>query len=231
MKINSKISWWNCLAILALLLGGTLLGGCGNDPVAPHEEAPALTAADVAAQAGHVAKATRIIGPQTVEFVSKSGANPYVRDFFGDIAGSIYLNFTSDGGNPSLPIEADHVDLYTEADAPLVITVGVEGFEGFVELGFELTADLNRFVVPNVATINGGGTFVSGPYPATFSFDELVVVGGALYPQSGTMTFTGSGFTATITFDGTGFALLTMPGGLNYVVNLMTGKVDDMIDS
>jgi len=220
------------LAVLflpALLVGGLLLGGCDNDPVAPHDEIPALSESDVASQAGWVAMAAGIVGPETVEFTAKSGANPYQHTFAGTVSGSIFLDFTS--GTPGAPVtpgEADHVNLYTEDQKPLIILVGLTGMEGSVLLGFDIEADIDRTVTPNTAVINGGGTFASGPYEASFTFNDLLVAAGENYPRSGTMGFTSAAFSLTATFNGTNIAIMEMSNGSTYGVNLDDGNVEEL---
>ena len=211
-------------AVPMLLVGGLLLSGCDSDSVAPQDEAPALSSADVAAQAGYVAMAVAAIGPETVEFAGKADKDSYTETFAGDIAGEVHLDFFT-GGTPSSWQGADHVDLYTGEDAPLVIMVGMSGAEGTVLLGFDVSADIDRNANPDTAVIDGSGTFASGPYTATFGFDGVAVAAGGSYPASGTMSFSGSGHTGTVTFNGTNLASLSMQGGANWVIDLDTGEV------
>jgi hypothetical protein len=225
MKIFNKTQWRNHLTFLilpVLLAGGLLCGGCSNDPVAPHDEVPALQANDVASQAGFVDMAVGIVGPQTVDFTGKTEASLYQHMFTGIVTGSIFLEFTI-GSAPALPAVADHVKLYTGEDTPLIISGGLEGFEGTVLLTFDISSDLDRGAAPNTSTINGGGTFSSGPYEASFSFDNLVFVGGRNYPTSGSMTFSSGGFWATTTYAGANIALMEMSTGVMYQVNLADG--------
>lgn len=208
------------------LMGGLLLTGCESDSVAPQDDAPALSSADVAAQAGYVAMAVAVVGPETVDFAFAGTADKeiYTRTFTGDISGAVFLDFST-GGEPSVWQGADHVDLYTGEDTPLVIMVGLAGAQGTVLLGFDVSADLDRNADPDTAVIEGSGTFASGPYAATFGFDGVAVAAGGSYPASGTMSFSGSGHTGTITFNGTNLASLAMDGGANWVIDLDTGEV------
>ena len=229
MKINKKALWRGLTMVLILpaLTGLILLGGCSNDPVSPQEDVPALKADDVATQAGMVAMAAAIVAPQTVEFAGKSDKDSYQHTFTGPVVGVVYLDFFTGGaGGASAPWDtADYVDLYTATEAPLVATIGLSGFEGTVVLGFALNAALDRISEPNTATVNGGGTFVSGQYDATFAFSDLVVVQGSSYPQSGSMAFVSSGFTATVTFNGSAFGSLVMSDGTTWTVNLANGEI------
>jgi len=230
MKRNNNSPWRSFLTVLMvpiLLAGGWALGGCSNDPVAPHENAPALSVDDVAHQAGWVAMAAGIVGPQTVEFTAKSDKNSYVYVFEGNVTGGVHLDFFTGGagGTSATPAAADYVDLYTADGAPLVISVGLEGLTGTILLTLDLAADLNRDVDPDTATISGGGTLNSGPYSATFTFDAVAVAVGAAYPSSGSITLTGSGFTMTVTFDGDDTASLVRSDGATFTVNLDTGAV------
>ena len=212
--------------LLPLLLAGLLVGGCSNDPVAPQDEAPALSGEDVAHQAAYVAMAAAVVSPQTVEFGAKADKDAFTHTFTGDVAGMVNLVFTA-GGQPSGTATADHVDLFTDEGAPLVITIGLQGFSGTVLLGFDLDAAIDRNDDPDTAVITGAGTFASGPYAASFTFDSLAVVSGGAYPGSGTMTFTGSGYTATVTYGGGGTALLEMSSRA-WEIDLDTGDITEL---
>jgi hypothetical protein len=230
MKIFNKTQWRNRLTILilpVLLAGGLLCGGCSNDSVAPHDEVPALQANDVASQAGFVDMAVGIVGPQTVDFAGKTEADVYQHMFTGIVTGSIFLDFTN-GLAPALPAAADHVKLYTGEDTPLVISGGLDGFEGTVLLTFDISSDLDRGAAPNTSTINGGGAFASGPYEASFSFDNMVFIGGGDYPASGSMTFSSGDFWATTTYTGAKFVFMELSNGVMYQVNLKDGTTTQL---
>ncbi len=234
MKHTHRSPWRDYLTLLilpTLLIGALALGGCSNDSVAPQDEVPALSVDEVANQAGWVAMATGIVGPQTVEFTAKSDKNSYEYAFTGNVAGVVHLDFFSGGagGTSATPSEADYVDLYTADGAPLVITVGIEGLEGTILLTFAMAADLDRAADPDEATINGGGTFASGPYAASFEFNGVVVGNGSSYPSAGTMVFTGSGFVMTVTFDGDNTANLLTGDGQAYTIDLDTGEVTEAL--
>ncbi len=228
MKIHNKSQRRKSLIILVvpMLLALGMLGACSNDPVAPHEDPPALTSSEVASQAGYVAMAASIIGPRTVEFTDKAEANPYRYPMVSPVSGAVYLAYFLGGptGTPVVPDAADYVNLYTAPNEPIVITVGIAGAQGTVVLTLDIEADLDRVSDPDNATINGGGTFVSGIYSASFVFSNLLVEKGADYPLSGGMTFTSAGFTATATFDGDNTALLELSDGTSYTVNLVDGS-------
>jgi hypothetical protein len=229
MKINTKILWRGLSMVLVLpaVAGLVLLGGCSNDPVAPQDEQPALSADDVATQAGLMAMAAGIVAPQTIDFAGKADKDSYQYPFTGDVVGVVFLDYYTGGaGGTSAPWDtADYVELYTADDAPLVASVGVSGFEGTIGLGFVLNADLDRVSTPNMATINGGGTFDSGGYGATFIFSNLVVVQGNSYPGSGLMIFSAGGFVGTVTFNGSSTAMLAMSDGTSWTVDLASGEI------
>jgi hypothetical protein len=229
MKHINKILWKDRVAVLilpALLVGGLFVGGCSNDPVGPHDAVPALSAEDVATQAGFVAMAASVVAPQAIEFSGKADKDSYTYPFTGNIVGAVQLDFFSGGaGGTSVPWDdADYVEMGT-GGAPIVAMVGVAGAEGTIFLSFNLTADLDRVSVPNTATVSGSGIYASGPFNSTFSFDGLVVESGGDYPGSGTMTFTGGGHTMTVTYDGDSTAMMAMSGGDTYVIDLDTGMV------
>ncbi|MDX2472964.1 MAG: hypothetical protein QNL91_04590 [Candidatus Krumholzibacteria bacterium] len=227
MKINTKILWrgLSMVLILPAVAGLILLGGCSNDPVTPQDELPALSADDVATQAGLMAMAAGIVAPQTVDFAGKSDKDSYQYPFTGDVVGVVFLDYYTGGaGGTSAPWDtADYVELYTADDAPLVATVG----EGTIVLGFVLNADLDRVSTPNMATINGGGTFASGGYGATFIFSNLVVVQGNSYPDSGLMIFSGGGHVGTVTFNGSSTATMAMSDGTSWIVDLTSGEISE----
>lgn len=227
-----NIPWQGRLAALilpALLVGGLCVGGCSNDPVGPHDPAPALSADDVASQAGFVAMAASIVAPETIEFAGKGAKNSYSVPFFGDVTGTVFLDFFSGGpGGTSVPWDgADFVNLRTGEGEMLVVSVGTGGTAGTIELTFDLDADLDRVSDPNTATVAGSGTYVSGVFDATFTFEGLVVESGGDYPGSGTMVFNSAAKTMTIIYDGGNLAVMSMSDGPTYVVNLDTGEVTE----
>jgi len=222
------------LILPALLAGGLLLVGCENDTVAPHDEVPVLNEGEVASQAGWVSMAAAIVGPQTIEFANKTDKTSYQHVFAGVVVGTVHLDYYLGGpdGTSATWNEGDYVELYTAAEEPLVITVGLSSSPGTVLLAFDIAADIDRDATPDTATINGGGAFTSGPYGAAFEFDNLVVTHGVRYPAAGTMTLSGSGFTLTVTFDGDHTAILTSSDGATYIIDLDNGDttpVDEML--
>ncbi len=110
------------LVLPVLLVGVLYVGGCSNDPVGPHDAAPTLSESEVAGQAGFVAMAAAIVAPQTIEFAGKADKDNYEHSFFGDVSGTVYLDFFSGGaGGTSVPwAQADYVDLATADGAPRV---------------------------------------------------------------------------------------------------------------
>jgi hypothetical protein len=212
------------LALPLLLAAGLLVAGCESDSVAPQDDVPALSSADVAGQTGRVAMAASMVAPVAVNFAGKADKDLYVWTPPNPISGAVQLAFFT-GGAPSAWSGADHVDISTDPESPLVIPVGIEGAEGTVLLGFDLGADIDRSADPDQAVINGTGTYQSGPYPATFAFEGLVVDGGGSYPGGGTMTFTSGGHTGTVTYDGTDTATLVMDDGSGFVIDLNDGTV------
>jgi hypothetical protein len=208
----------------ALLAAFGLLGGCSSDPVAPHEDAPALTARSAAGQAGAVALAVTVVGPQVLDFAGKSDKDAYTYTFpvSGDVQGTVHMAFFQGGagGTPAVWSAADYGTLKTAAGEFLNVSLGAGGL---ALLSFDVAASLDR---PNdQATVNGSGFFASGPYSGAYSFDGLVVGHAGSYPGSGTMTYTGGAYTMTVTFDGTNTATIVISSGDTYVVNLDTGLV------
>jgi len=160
------------------------------------------------------------VGPEVLTF-SEAGKTVYSRSFIGDISGTVFLDFRLGGpGGPSATwATGTWARLYTGAGEPLNITF--EGI-GSAQLGLDITGDLNRGA--GTAVLNGGGTFSSGLYSATFTFDDLAVATTG-YPTGGTVTFTGGGFVMTVAFNGTSTATITSDLHGTWFVNLETGAV------
>lgn len=210
------------LALLLMIPAALLvLGGCESDATAPQDPAPQLSDDDAAAQAGLVAMAIVDVGPEVLTF-SEAGKTIYSRSFIGDVSGTVYLDFRL--GGPSGPsatwATGTWARLSTAAGEPLNIAIGDNG--GSAQLGLDITGDLNRGA--GTAVLNGGGTFSSGPYAATFTFDDLAVATTG-YPAGGTVTFTGGGFVMTVAFNGTSTATITSNLHGTWFVNLETGAV------
>ncbi len=231
MTLIKESLWRGRLLVLilpALLAGGLMFTGCSNDPVAPHDEAPDLTTEDVATQAGLVAKAISLVGPQVIDFAGKSDKNSYSYSFPAseNVTGEIHMDYFLGGpGGTSVAWDVgDYVDLYTATGEQLDVAVD---FGGGLVLAFSLTFDIGAVLdrPNNKATISGTGTFASGTSTATFSFTDLVVVKAGDYPASGGMSFTGAGFSMTVTFDGTNMAILAISDGSAYDVDLDTGQI------
>lgn len=208
------------LLALALLTAGVI--GCDSDSTAPQDNAPALTEAGAATQAGQIAKAMVQLGPEMLTF-SQPAKTVYDRTFSGLIAGTVHLDFRLGGADgPSATwATGTWARLYTDQGAPLVITIGDQG--GTAQLGLDINGVLNR--VQDTAVINGGGTFASGPYSASFLFTDLAVAAAADYPGGGTLTFNAGTWVVTVTFDGTNIATMAVFGHGTWDVNLDTGEV------
>lgn len=210
------------LALLLVMLptAALLLGGCESDTTAPQDQTPALSERDAATQAGLIAMAIVEVGPEVITF-SEVRKTVYSRAFIGDISGTVFLDFRLGGpGGASATWEnGTWAQLYTAVGEPLNIAIGESGS---AQLGLNITGDINR--VADTAVINGGGTFNSGPYAATFTFDDLAIAATG-YPGGGTMTFAGGAFVMTVTFNGTSTATITSPGHGTWFVNLDTGVV------
>jgi hypothetical protein len=208
------------LALLLVIPAALLVGGCESDATAPQDQTPALSERDAATQAGLIAMAIVDVGPEIVNF-SGVGKTVYSRSFLGDISGTVFLDFRLGGpdGASATWANGTWARLYTAAGEPLNIAVGESGS---AQLGLNITGDINR--VADTAVINGGGTFSSGPYSATFTFDDLAVAATG-YPGGGTMTFNGGGFVMTVAFNGTNIATVTVQGHGTWFVNLDTGVV------
>jgi hypothetical protein len=207
---------------LTLLLVMIAVGGCESDATAPQDPTPPLSEQDAATQAGLIAVAIVDVGPELVNFSEPGKTDPpYSRSFLGDISGTVYLDFRL--GGPSGPhatwATGTWARLYTMAGEPLNVAIGESGS---AQLGLDINGVIDR--VGDTAVINGGGTFSSGPYAATFSFDDLQVAASG-YPGGGAMTFTGGGFVAVVTFNGTNVATVTIEGHGTWFVNLDTGVV------
>ncbi len=232
MKINNKTQRWSrsVFLVLPILLVGLLLcAGCSNDPVAPQDEIPGLSAQDVATQAGFMAAAVTQIGPVVIEFSDKAGDNPYEHVMLSDfVTGSIFLNYTSgQDATPSFPADADHVDAYTADGAPLAVVIAAGGLTGTAQIAFDVAAELDRTGSPHTAVINGDGTFTSGANGSTFVFNDLAVVDGGEYPVGGSVSFINEPNTATITYNGTEFAVMELSNGDSYIVDLTTGMAEE----
>lgn len=211
--------------LLAIVPAALLLGGCESDSTAPQDPAPALSEQEAAAQAGLVAMAVTQVGPEVINF-AEIGKTVYSRTFVGDVSGTVNLDFRLGGpdGPSATWATGTWARLYTDAGNDLVITIGEMG--GTAQLGLNITADINR--LGGTAVVNGGGTFATGPYAATFAFDDLAVQADG-YPTGGSMTFNGGGFVMTVAFDGTNIATVTVQGLGTWYVNLDTGEVSQNV--
>lgn len=208
-------------ALLALGLLAAILG-CDSDSTAPQDGAPALTEEGATTQAGQVAMAMAQVGPEVITF-SVPGKTVYDRTFSGLITGTVHLDFRMGGANGTSATWATGTwaRLFTDDGAPLVVAIGDQG--GTAQVGLDITGDLNR--VQDTAVINGGGTFASGPYHATFTFTNLAVAAASDYPGSGSLTFNAGGWVVTVAFDGSNIATMTVTGHGTWYVNLDTGEV------
>jgi len=221
--MNKKIY---LLAALMLMLGlGLWLTGCESDTVAPHDETPELTSEDVAYQSAAMGVATSQVLPQLVEY-EDNDKNEYSYTFpaGSDVTGTVHFDFRNGGptGDPAPYDTATWGRLYTLSGE----TVSVEiGYGGSIDLEFDITATLSQD--PDSATCSGGGTFTSGDYSATFTFDALVVVEGASYPTGGSMTFVSGEYTMTVTFDGSSVAVISYNGENMWNINLVDGSISD----
>jgi hypothetical protein len=210
------------LALLLMIPAALLvLGGCESDATAPQDQTPPLSDDDAAAQAGLVAMAIVDVGPEVLTF-SEAGKTVYSRTFLGDVSGTVFLDFRlgGPGGTSATWATGTWARLYTGEGEPLNIAIGDNG--GSAQLGLDITGDLNRGA--GTAVLNGGGTFSSGPYAATFTFDDLAVATTG-YPTGGTVAFTGGGFVMTVAFNGTSTATITSNLHGTWFVNLETGAV------
>ncbi|MBM4130484.1 hypothetical protein FJ250_05565 [bacterium] len=221
-SIRAFLRGRGALALLLMIPAALLVGGCESDTTAPQDQAPPLNEQDAATQAGLIAMAIVDVGPELVNFSGPGKTEPpYSRSFTGDISGTVYLDFRL--GGPSGPhatwATGTWARLFTAAGEPLSIAVGESGS---AQLSLDITGDINR--VADTAVINGGGTFSSGPYSATFTFTNLAVAATG-YPSGGSMTFTSGSFRMTVAFNGTNLATVTVAGHGTWRVNLDTGAV------
>lgn len=213
------------LLVPVLLAAGMFLGGCESDATAPQDTAPALTAQEAANQAGYVAIAVTTVGPEILNY-SGAGKDIYPHTFSGDVVGTVSLDFRlgGSGGTPSTWSAADWGRLYTATGEPLTVPIGVGGL---VELGFDITADIDQGL--DSAVLGGGGTFRSGVHVATFAFTDLAVTGSGSYPTGGAMSFTGGGFAMTVAFNGTNLATVTVTGHGAWTLDLATGALTPLV--
>jgi len=227
MKTNRKLY---LLTVLALMLGASLwLTGCESDPVAPHDQLPALNSEDVAYQAAAVGAAASRVLPQIVDF-SGTDKTEYTYTFpteGSQVNGSVYFDFRNggpDGASADYDV-ATWCRMFTETDAPLVFAVGAGGT---VELDFNIFADIVQ--ATHTATLLAGsvGTFTGGDYVATFAFDGVVVTAGENYPSGGAMTFVSGGYELVVTFDGDNTATISLDGEDTWIVNLEDGTVTEV---
>lgn len=220
-SIRAFLRGRGALALLLMIPAALLLGGCESDTTAPQDQAPALSERDAATQAGLIAMAIVEVGPEVITF-SEVGKTVYSRSYVGDISGTVFLDFRlgGPGGASATWVNGTWAQLYTAVGEPLNIAIGENG--GSAQMGLNITGDLNRGA--GTAVLNGGGTFSSGPYAATFTFDDLAVAATG-YPGGGTMTFNGGAFVMTVAFNGTNIATVTVQGHGTWLVNLDTGVV------
>lgn len=214
------------IAALALMLGaGLWLTGCESDTVAPHDDTPELTSQDVAYQAAAMGVAAGHVLPQLVEF-SGTDKNEYSYTFpsGSDVNGTIHFDFRngSADGTPAPYNTATWGRLYTAPDESVNVAIG---YGGGIDIDFDIFATLTQS--PDTATLlaGSGGTFTSGDYTASFSFDGLVVVAGGSYPVDGSMSFVSGGFTMTVTFDGSSTAVISFNGENSWYINLEDGSI------
>ncbi len=219
------------LPLLLLVAGVLLFTGCESDTVAPHDEDPALTQEDVAYQTMYLGQMFNEVAVQAVSYVPGGAVNKqnYTYDFPGesDIAGVINLDFRTGGENGTSATynEADYVHLYTGEGAPLVLALGLGGS---ATITFDLTADIVQATDTATITVGSKGSFVSGVYSSNFAFNDVVVIDGNGYPESGSIDFTTGDTEIVLVYDGDNTAQLLVAGIWTYTVNLDSGVLTEV---
>ena len=167
--------------------------------------------------------ATGYVLPQLVEY-EEAAKNTYQYTFpaGSDVSGTVQFDFRNGGptGTPAPYDTANWGRIFTATGASLTVEIGIGGGIG---VSFDITADLSQN--PDTATCNGGGTFTSGDYVASFSFNDLEVVENIAYPTDGSMTFVSGGYTMTVTFNGTSTAVISVNGTNTWNINLVDGSI------
>ncbi len=218
------------LTALALMLGASMwLAGCESDPVAPHDQLPALTSEDAAYQAAAMGAATGRVLPELLDY-SGPLKTEYTYDFpdmGSDVTGTVHFDFRTGGadGESANYDVADWGRMYTAADSPLSFAVGIGGS---VELDLDIFADIDQATDTATFLAGSAGTFTAGDYIATFAFDGVVVTSGDDYPSAGTMTFVSGGYELVVTFDGDNTATVSLNGVITWVVNLDNGEITEV---
>lgn len=218
------------LPLLLLVAGALLLTGCESDPVAPHEDAPALTQDDVAYQAGYLGMMFTEVGVQIVDFSQPGLANKNVYTYtfpVGAVTGEVTLDYRLGGadGTPATYSAGDYARLYTMPDAPVVLTLGLGGTASFT---FDISGAINQ--ATNTATIAAGsfGTLTSGAYSADFTLEDVVVVSGDDYPSGGSITFTSGTYEMELAYDGDSTGTLSVGGVATWTVDLDDGTLTEI---
>ena len=224
-------------ALLLLLAGGLMLGGCESDVVAPDDDLPELTEMEAAQQAALVAVGVAQVGPQLLKFAGLKagpavlGVYPYDFPVGGDITGSIVLEYFigGAGGTHSTWDEADYGLLYTPEGEAVSVTVElVEGAEVIYSVTFNLGGPINR--AADTATVSGPGTLIMGDFVQGFTLTNVLLNDVSSYPDGGTMDFLAGSVEITVTYDGSRYATATVLGGSVFEIDLDTGIVSSAAD-
>jgi hypothetical protein len=220
----------NTTLILLLPAMAWMLGACSSDSTAPDDSLPPLSNKDVASQAGYLSAAIVEVAPLSLTYQgvkAADGEDHYDFPEDGMVQGRVHLEFRDGGAEGDLSDfdVADWAKAWTAAGEPLIINL-VDYDEAVpLLLSFMLESDLDQESDPRTAVVNGGGQLVVGDYLATWTVDDLVVFDQEPYwPQSGSISFTSGGITATVTFNGTSIATVTV-GDLTFDINLATGAL------
>ena len=228
------------LFLPALLLAcGLLVGGCESDSVAPQDELPELTEAEVTQQAALVAVGIARVGPQLLLYDgTKSGDKDeegvYTQDFedFDNITGIVILEYFNGGpgGVHCVWDEADYGLLYTwddpetseEDGVTIVLDLG-GGLVPVFELTFDLHGDINQ--TADTATVSGSGTFVTGDEISDFTLTNVVLTDVSDYPTGGEMGFIADGIALVVNYNGVQMAEVTIDETVAYMIDLDLGTV------
>ncbi len=232
-----KASGLGLAAVMLLLAGGLLLGGCESDAVAPNETLPEVTDQEAAQQAALVAVGIAHVGPQLLKFdglkagPAELGVYPYDFPEGGDITGSIVLEYFTggEGGNHSSWNNADYGLLYTPEGEEVSVAVELfEGVEVVYSVTFNLGGPINRSA--DTATVSGPGTLIMGEIVRDFTLTNVFLDAVSSYPGGGSFDFTAGSIVVTVTYDGTRFATVTVSGGATFEIDLDTGLISSVGD-
>lgn len=225
---------WAC-ALVLLMAGGLLLGGCESDSVTPNDDVPELTELQAAQVAGRIASGIAKVGPELLKFDGPKSGNkvlgvyPYEFPSGGDITGTIVLEYFEGGagGTHSNWDDADYGLIYTPGSTVVTAAIDLGGTEALLfEISFNLHGDINQ--TADTAAVLGGGTLAIGSFINSFSIpdDEPVVLSGvSSYPHGGMVIVNVDGVDLLVIYDGDHTAGVSVGGVISYLIDLDNGEV------